>query len=93
MASTSPWIMFRIEMYAPFLVVLETMMFLVCKSLRMTSSTVVFLITPTCVRREYVLLERDGGVPGHEEMAARSGDQRGQQSDQVVVHVAGVAQR
>ena len=45
--STSPWMMFRMEMYLLWLKSLlleceDTMMFLVCNSRRMTSSTVVF---------------------------------------------------
>ena len=44
--STSPWMMFRMEMYLLWLKSLlracvETMMFLVCSNLRITSNTVV----------------------------------------------------
>lgn len=35
---------------------------------------------------------KKGRVPGHEEMAARRGDQRGDEADEVVVHVAWVPQ-
>lgn len=34
----------------------------------------------------------EGGVGGHEEVAARGGDERGEDADEVVVHVARVAE-
>ena len=40
-ASTSPWMMFKIDMYTPFFVEHETMMFFCWRRRRMTSSTVV----------------------------------------------------
>ena len=42
---------FNIDMYSPFLVYAETMMFLVCNNLLITSITVVFLTEETCFSR------------------------------------------
>ena len=44
-------------------------------------------------RRGLSLGERDGCVSRHEEMTARGGNQRGHETDEVIVHVAGVTQR
>ena len=38
------------------------------------------------------LREGDGRVPCHEEVAARGGDKGGHEADEVVVHIARVAQ-
>lgn len=60
-ASTSPWITFKMDMYLPDLVGALTMMFLVCSNLRITSSTVVFLILETClsmVRGVYPVIKK-----------------------------------
>lgn len=40
----------------------------------------------------YRLVCGEGGVAGHEEVEPRCGDERGDEADEVVVHVAGVAQ-
>lgn len=40
----------------------------------------------------YRLVCGEGGVAGHEEMEPWCGNERGDEADQVVVHVAGVAQ-
>jgi len=47
-ASTSPWIILRIDIYLPFFVGALTIMLLGCKSLLITSRTVVFLIFDVC---------------------------------------------
>ena len=84
--------MLRMEMYLDLSYSLarawaETMMFLGCSSRRMTSSTVV-LRTSAAVRVRLLPFDRQRRVPGHQEVAARRGDERGYQPHQVVVHVA-----
>ena len=38
------------------------------------------------------VVAREGGVGGHEEVAARGGDERGDDADEVVVHVAWITE-
>lgn len=60
-ASTSPWIMFRIDMYFPFFVGALTMMLFGCSSLLITSNTVVFFMLDVCfytVRGVYPVIKK-----------------------------------
>lgn len=40
----------------------------------------------------YRLVRGEGGVAGHKEVEPRGGDERGDEADEVIVHVSGVAQ-
>lgn len=64
---------------------MDTITFLGCSSRRMTSRTVVFLTLAT----DWSVVR---GVAGHEEVEPGRGDERGDEANEVVVHVAGVAQ-
>ena len=44
-------------------------------------------------RWQHLRVGGEGGVSGHEEVKSRRGDERRDQTNQIVVHVAGVTQR
>lgn len=88
-------------------VCVETMMFLVWSSRRITSSTVVLRTLGEGTESEQAVvrrgrrgarggglrLQREWRVASHEKVAARRGDEGGNQAHQVIVHVARISER